>query len=361
MIAVDESTVIKNYEAERTKFVNRVLAPLAEYRRILSGLPTPRSPLDLFSQFEFLSDRILGHKSYFSFKLHYAVVRRTDFGGKLKKPAHIVLAYRNQDELRRRIEPHSYRVEFRPNIPSTYSYREVPLTGKQKAIYAEMKKYATAQIEEGEHVTASLVIVQMLRLHQILMGYTIDETGKVHEIPENRTKALIDLLEEYNGKAIIWTSYDYSVRKIATALHEAFDEPMTNPDGSFVVDQNGDPVLENRVVARFWGGNANTREAEEKAFKEDPKCRFMVATPDSGGRGRTWDMADLVVYYGSKNNLEHREQSEQRPQNVGKERQVDYIDLIVPETVDGMIIKALRQKIDMATAITGDNYRQWLI
>jgi hypothetical protein len=50
-----------------------------------------------------------------------------------------------------------------------------------------------------------------------------------------------------------------------------------------------------------------------------------------------------------------------RPLGVNKEKQVDYIDLIVPGTVETKILEALRKKIDMASVINGDNYREWLI
>jgi hypothetical protein len=72
-------------------------------------------------------------------------------------------------------------------------------------------------------------------------------------------------------------------------------------------------------------------------------------------------VASLVVYYSSTNNLEHRSQSEERAQAVGKKDSVLYVDLIVPGTVEEQIIGALRDKIDLAGAITGDDYRRWLI
>jgi len=115
------------------------------------------------------------------------------------------------------------------------------------------------------------------------------------------------------------------------------------------------------AVALFYGGNRKEREEEERRFKTDPACRFMVATPAAGGKGRTWDVADLVVYYSSTNDLEHRAQSEERPRNVGKVKPIHYVDLVVPGTVDEKIIQALRAKIDLAAVVTGDAWREWLI
>jgi SNF2 family DNA or RNA helicase len=341
VMAIDESTIIKNPSAKRTKFILQKLAPHAAYRRILSGLPTPRSPLDLFSQFEFLDWRILGHKSYFSFRARYAVMKKMDFGG---RAVNIVVGYRNTDELWSLIAPWSYRKtldQVRDAAPPVYAVREVAMTEEQERIYRELKEFATSAIEADKHVTATAVITQILRLHQLLCGHvTDDDTGEVHEVPENRTAELLRVLEDYDGKAIVWCSYDYDVRKVSARLAKEYGE---------------------RAVARFWGGNRGTREEEEARFKADPECRFQVATPDAGGRGRTWSVADLHVFYSNRDNLEHRDQAELRAEAVDKYTQATRIDLCVPGTVDEKIIHAIRKKIDMATAITGDNYREWLV
>lgn len=357
MIAVDESTIIKSPKAQRTKFVNHVLAYKAAYRRILCGLVTPRSPLDLFCQFEFLDPAILGQKSFYTFRERYAIIVKKSFGG---RQVPIIKGYRGVEELKRLIEPHSSRVEFRPKIPSTYSIREVALSDEQKRLYQDIKQFATTKLESGDHVTATIVIAQMLRLHQVLCGWVRDENGMEHEIPERRTDELLELLEEYSGKAIIWCSYDYSVRKVARALAREYDPACTIID-DWGREKKIDPVFPNKCVARFWGGNEATREEEEQEFLNSPECRFMVATPSAGGRGRTWSNADLVVYYSSTNNLEHRDQSEQRAQGLEKARQVDYVDLIVPGTIETKILEALRKKIDIASLINGDNYKEWLI
>lgn len=344
---VDESTVIKNPSAKRTKFVCKKIAPLFAYRRILSGLITPRSPLDLYAQFYFLDQKILGHDSYFTFRNRYAIVKQMDFGGPRK--VDVVVGYRDEDQLRALIEPHSFRVRLEDCYdmpPSIYDPIYVEMTPEQKRIYDELKQYATAKLEGEAHVTAPIVIALLLRMHQVLLGHTRDEEGELHVIPELRTKALLEVLDDYDGKAIIWCSYDHDVQKLTKALTEHF-KPEVKTDVP--------------VVARFWGGNKNQREAEEKIFKTKPGCRFMLATPDAGGRGRTWDMADLVLYYSSKDNLEHRSQSEERPKGVGKTKPIIYRDFIVKKSVEVKIVKALRDKLTMASVINGDTWREWLI
>lgn len=342
MIVVDESTVIKNPRSKRSRFVVEKLAPLGSMRRILSGLPTPRSPLDLFGQFEFLEKQLLGHSTFFSFRSRYAIMKRMQLKG--KRPFDVVVGFQNLEDLKDKIKPYSFRVTLEDCYdlpPKLYSMREVGLTPDQRRIYYEVRDKATSELNAMAHVTATAVVSRILRCHQVLCGHVRDEHGVLHSIPEKRTDALLELLEEHDGKAVIWCSYDYNVDRIAEALKSHFED--------------------REIAARFWGGNLNTREEEERRFKEDPRCRYMVATPGAGGRGRTWVMADLVVYFSNVDNLEHRNQSEERTQGIDKVKSVAYVDLMAPGTVDERIIKALRRKIDMAATITGDNWKEWLI
>jgi hypothetical protein len=333
------STVIKNPTSQRTKFINGTLAPLAKYRRILTGMISPNSPLDVYGQFQFLGPKLLGFSSYYAFRARYAVMKKLPVGG---RQIPIVVSYRDIDELRTRIEPHSHRVRLEDCYDMkepTYAIRHVELTDEQKRVYQELKHFASAQLGD-EFVSAQQVITQILRMHQVLCGHTRTEGGDFRELSENRTDALLELLAEYEGKAIIWCSYDHDIRKVAAALTKEYGQ------GS---------------VARFWGGNQSTREDEEKMFLHSPDCRFIIATAAAGGRGRTWMCADLVVYYSNTHDLEHRAQSEERPKGVGKDRPIHYVDLMVPGTVDEKIITALRNKINIASTISGDAYKDWLI
>lgn len=388
--AVDESTTIKNVGSQRAKFVTEVLSPVLAFKRILSGLPTPRSPLDIYGQFLFLDKSILGFDNWVSFEKRYAdivkicILPSERLKGMLKKRAggdtlmlpgigkvdvddlsrqDVLLelerrrvyvetipklsGYKNEEELATKIAPYSHRVKLEDCYdmpPKNYAIREVRLTAEQERMYDEMRRQAHAEIldemEERGYVTAANVVTRMLKLHQILCGHTKDEDGKEHHFAERRTEEVISILKEYDGKAVIWVSYDADVRKVAEAIEDEFGEG---------------------TVARFWGGNRSTREKEEKRFLDDYKCRYLVATPAAGGRGRTWTIANLLIYYSNINNLEHRSQSEERASGVDKKDYVNCVDLVVPNTVDVKILEALRAKIDMAGAITGDNWREWVI
>lgn len=352
VFAVDESTTIKRFDAKRTRFINGQFAPLAPWKRIMSGLPTPKSPLDLYSQFDFLNWRILGFRSFYVFRARYADVLQLPFGEvrthqvtgeQVRRKVAVVNGYKNVEELWGKIEPYSFRKLLADcyDVPKTmYLRREVALTPEQERIYRDLLQFCTAALNAVDYVTATMVITQMLRLHQLLCGHTRDEQGKLHQVDERRTDALVDVLQEYDGKAIVWCSYDESIDRVYQRLEREFGEGC---------------------AARFWGGNRATREAEERRFKEDPSCSYMIATQSAGGMGRTWDVADLMVYYSSTDNLEHRSQSEERTSAVGKTRPTTVVDLVVPGTVDDKILQALREKIDLAATVTGDNWRAWVV
>lgn len=398
MCVIDESTCIRGPDAERTKFVIGELRKHAEYRRILSGLMTPRSPIDLWPQFYFLDPNILGHWSLTTFKARYADVynacltpsaqlyaklrglmerdprprtpalvdksrtlllrtprdvvaeaTRDEVIAELRarrvyvQSIEMIKGYKNEAELHGLIEPHSHLVrldECYELPPKMYAVREVEMTRDQRRVYEELVKYATAELADQAYVTATHVLARATRLRQVLCGHTIDEQGVEHAIPEGRTDRLLELLDEHEGKGVVWCSYDYDVRKVAAAIEARCGE------GS---------------VARFWGGNTKTREDEERRYLNDPDCRYMVATTAAGMFGRPWNNADLVVYYSNDYDLEHRMQSEERAQAVGKTVSVQYVDLITPGTIDEKIIYALRDKIDMAAALAGEAWRQWLV
>lgn len=340
-MVVDESTTIKNDEAKRTKFVVQA-GRLATKRRILSGLPSPQSPLDIYSQFDFLKSGLLGYTKFSKFEQRYAIIQQKPYGpGGRMIP--VTVGYTNLEELRARMAPYVFRVRLADcyDLPEKlYMRRDVEMTAEQAAAYQQMKRYAVAELENAERVTATVVMTQMLRLHQFLAGHTTSDDGNSIDISTNKIPEMLAILENVAGKAIVWAAYDADVRKIAYAIEKVYGA---------------------HSVARFWGGNRETREDEEQDFKTNPTCRFMVATAAAGGRSRTWDIADTMIYYSNTFSLEHRIQSEERNQAVGKTGNVAVFDLIVRGTIEDKIVMTLREKKELSDAITGDDWRAWIV
>lgn len=349
MMVIDESTRIKNWTANRTEALED-LGKLAVARRIMSGLVTPNSPLDLFSQFYFLDWRILGHRSWFGFRARYAVMQRmiVHRDTPQERIVNMIVDYRNVPELNHKIAPYSFRKlkeECLDLPPKVYMPpRDVQLHDDQKRMYLQMREFGMAKLAAESFVTAGMVITQRIRLDQILCGFSVDDvTGELVEIKEYRTRELLFTLQEVHGKAVIWTTHDYCIRKLAEVLRKEFGP---------------------KSVAQFWGANRSTRHLDEARWKGDPDCHWMIATQSAGGVGNNWQMAKLTCYYNNSDNLEHRLQSEDRVHRDGLQdygHKATYQDFIARNTLDERKVENLRNKIDLATIVNGDNYRKWLI
>ncbi len=181
---------------------------------------------------------------------------------------------------------------------------------------------------------------RLTKLHQIVCGHVRDESGVVRDVPSNRAQAVLDVLEEHAGKAIIWVTYDREIRKIADAISAEHGEES---------------------VAMFWGGNSKTRLEDERRFLSDPRCRFMCSTQGAGVLGNNWTVADLSIYAANSYDLEKRAQSEDRNHRKGQTKSVTYVDLICRGTIEEKIVKCLRNKLDLAALVTGENARKWLV
>lgn len=338
-VYIDESTKIKNHSSNRSKNVMKI-GRGAKYRRIMTGSPVTRSPLDLFSQFEFLSPGSLGSRSFYAFRARYAVMQQKTFGG---RSVDIVVGYRNLDELTDRVSHHSFRVlkEECLDLPAkVYETVDVDLTDEQRRVYNEVRDEAFSVLENGEIVSATAIITQILRLQQVVCGHVTDADGVVRTLRSGRVEAMMDVLEEISGKVVIWARFRHDIRCIAEALRETYGDDS---------------------VAEFHGGNTATREDEADRFISDPSCRFMVSNQQSGGYGNTWIAANTVIYYSNDYDLEKRLQSEDRTHRAGQTKSVTYIDLVARGTVDEKILHALRKKIDIAAVVLGEGPRAWLV
>ena len=340
MVIVDESTTIKNRKAQRTKNL-MVLTKYSKYRRILTGSPVTKSPMDLFSQCNFLDEKALGFNSFFAFQNRYAIVQKRVMGARSFQE---VTGYRRLDELNERLFSFSTRVlkEECLDLPDKiYTRRNVELTDEQAKVYGQMKKLALAQLENGELATTESVLTQIMRLQQICCGFFQPDVGKIQPLKNNRLNELTSITDELSGKAIIWASYTHDIQQISLTLRDRF-----GPD-SVALYYGATPQDERQeIVNRFQDVN-------------DP-LRFFVGQPKTGGYGITLTAASTVIYYSNSYDLEIRLQSEDRAHRIGQKNAVTYVDLVSPNTIDEKVLNALRQKINLADKVLNEDPKQWI-
>ena len=339
LIGIDESTTIKNPIAKRTKNI-LTIGNLASYRRILTGSPVTKSPLDLYSQCEFLDPYHLGHESYYSFRARYANMMKRNFGG---RQVQLVTSYRRLDELADKLEKFSYRVLKEDCLdlpPKVFTTRTVEMTPEQQEKYYTMKRAAIAE-HDGKIMSSATALTTLLRLHQITCGtFKADDDTIIH-LKNNRLTALMDCLEETEGKVIIWATYREDIRKIVESLKKAYGEAST-------VEYHGgvDATLRQNHIAQFQQVKGPTR--------------YFVGNPSTGGYGITLTAANTVIYYSNSYDLEKRLQSEDRAHRIGQTGSVTYVDLVSEKTIDERIIKALKDKVNIANEIMGEDIKDWI-
>jgi len=338
LLAVDESTTIKNPKAKRTKALV-ALGKAASYRRILTGSPVTKSPMDLYAQCGFMDKALLGFESFYSFQGRYAITRTQRMGGHSFQQ---IVGYRNLDELSTKLEKFSYRVtkDEALDLPDKiYTVRHVSLTDDQIKHYMSLKNAAIALLDDGDLVSAPAVMTQLLRLQQVLCGHLMTDDGDLVEFKTRRIDALLETIEEMSGGVIIWSRFRYDIRNIEAALKKAYGEDST---------------------VNYYGDTSDSdRELAIKRF-QDRDARFFVGNPQTAGKGLTLNAASNVIYYANDFNLESRVQSEDRCHRIGQKNTVTYVDFVSKGTVDEHIVKTLRAKIDLSAKTLGEEARQWL-
>ena len=338
MIAIDESTTIKTPTSNRTKNILS-LSDHAKYRRILTGSPVTKSPLDLYSQCQFLDPWLLGHQSYYTFKARYAITKKIEVQG---RRVEIVVGYTNLGELSEKIKPFSKRIlkEDCLDLPEkTYVKHYVELTKEQKKVYEQMKKEAIAFLD-GKMQSSATVMTQLMRLHQITCGHFTADDGTIKDLPCSRMTELMNVLENIEGKTIIWSHYTHDVKRIIAEIKRVYGEDS--------------------VVDYYGATDTDSRSKNIKKFQNDDNCRFFVGTTHTGGYGITLTAGSNMVYFSNGYDLEKRQQSEARIDRIGQTKKMTYIDIMAQDTIDERIVKALRTKVNIANKIMDEDFREWI-
>jgi SNF2 family DNA or RNA helicase len=340
LIAIDESTTIKNPKAKRTKALTKI-AHQFKYKRILTGSPVTKSPMDLYSQCEFLGPGTLGFDNFYAYQSRYAVVQKRQMGA---HQFNQIVGFRHLEELSTKVDSFSYRVLKKDclDLPAkSYTIRYVSLTDEQLKRYKELRDEAITLMDNGELVTAQNIMTQMLRLQQVLSGHLKTDDGAIEELPTKRIEAVMDILEETSGKVILWSRFRHDIQQMKAHIQDVYGV---------------------HSVCAYYGDTPDDERQEMVTKFQDPdsELRFFIGNPSTAGYGLTLTEATTVIYYANDFNLETRIQSEDRCHRIGQKNSVTYIDLITENTIDERIVKALRNKIDIGAKVLGEEAREWL-
>lgn len=341
---VDESTAIKSHKAKRTKNAIK-LGKLCTYRRVLSGLPNPNSPMDVYAPFSFLSGNgphLLGYENYYAFQARYCIEKLMRVGS--QKSFKTVVGYRRLDELQQRIDKHAARLKKVDclDLPEKiYIKRDSPLTAEQKTLYNSLKQSFLTEYKD-EEISTTIMLTKLLRFQQIITGHITTDTGKVEVVPHHRIKTLLETINEVSGKVVIWANFRHCIQEIESALVREYGETS---------------------VASFYGDTTRSERVEIVRNFQNPnhELRFLVGNPSTAGYGITLTESNTAIYYSRDFRLDNRMQSEDRIHRIGqKKANVVYIDIVSPDTIDEKIVNALRNKMELSAKVLGEVAPDWL-
>ena len=213
------------------------------------------------------------------------------------------------------------------------------MNDEQKDFYERLRIAAIAIIED-EAVSYNNKLTEIVKLHQVCNGFVKTNDGVLKEFKNPKLHALSDIIEEAEGKIIIWANYIYNIENIIKFLKEKYGI--------------------HSVVANYGAVDSAKRTEAVKRFQTDDRCRFFVGNPSTGGFGLTLTEAKNVIYFSNSFNFEVRRQSEDRAHRSGLKHNVLYTDLICKGTIDERIIASLSNKNKLAIKTLGDEFKEWL-
>jgi SNF2 family DNA or RNA helicase len=336
---IDESTTIKNRQAKRAKNIIQVCQS-STYKRILTGSPITKSPLDLYTQCEFLKQGLLGFTNYFVFRARYSVMKQIQVVG--NKNIMIPIYYQNLDELEEKIKQFSYRVKKDECLdlpPKVYEKRFIALSKQQQDIYNDLKQTCRVIIED-EMVSYTNKLTEISKLNQVCCGFLKTDDGDTKTLPNSKLNELINILDEIDGKVIIWATFVDTIKTIVNTLKTKFGSDST--------------------VEIYGATTLDARNSAIENFQQNKDVRFLVGNPTVAGYGLTLTAATTVIYFNNSFNLEVRQQSEDRAHRHGQTKSVTYIDLIADKTLDEFILKTLNSKMKLSAQTLGEEVLKFL-
>ncbi len=327
LIVCDESQRIKNPRAAQSRAV-QMLGDRAAWRLILSGTPVQNSAIDLYSQYRFLDPGVFG-ANFYAFRNRYC--QMGGYGG------HEVVGYQHMDELTRKEHSIALRVTKAEclDLPGqTFVRRYVQLEPSARRLYAQIARASCAELENGEHVTASIVLTKLLRLMQLTGGFVQADGGdRPRSAGSAKLDALADILEDYvqeaGQKLVVFARFRPEIAAICQLLEQRGIR-YGRIDGEVPMDQRGAIV---------------------ETFQQDPGVKVFVAQIQTAGLGITLHAASAAVFYSLDFNYANYAQALARIHRIGQAQPVTYIHLLAEHTVDDQVLDALERKEDLARTI----------
>ena len=332
LIIADEGHKIKTHNISASKAIHR-LGAAAKYRLLLTGTPVTNKAVDIFSQYKFLNPAIFGNSFYAFRNRYFDMVGYGNHTPVLKKSM--------ERELTERMHSIAYRATKAEclDLPETTDIiRKVELEPRAKKLYRSLVKESYAELSDGE-VTITNVLTKLLRLSQLTGGFIgSDESSDVEQVSTAKLDVLEDIIDaalEENRKLVIIARFVAELEAICR-------------------------LLEKRCVNySLIKGGVKDRDEQVAQFQNDPDVPVFVGQIATAGLGITLTAASTMVFYSLDYSMSNFEQTKARIHRAGQRMPCIYIYLTAKGTIDEKVLKALKNKANLARTLV-DDYRYGL-
>jgi SNF2 family DNA or RNA helicase len=324
LVIWDESHRLKSPTSKQSKAAYAISKTVPQ-RLMLTGTHITKSPLDVFAQFRAVNDEIFG-SNWYAFKFTYGV-----WGGFGR---YQLKGYQRISELITKVRGNSFRVKKEQclDLPEKL-FETVPITvpDSLNRTYRKMAEDMIVEIEET-HATAAIVLVKLLRLSQITSGFIKDVEGNIRQLDDSKLRTCVDLVQdllEEDHKVVIFVRFREDIRR----LSERFDK--------------------GKIDYGILSGSVSIKDRDSliERFHRDPALKVFIAQVQAGSLGIDLTPADTAIFYSLDYNAANYWQAQDRLHRIGQTRKVTYYHLVVPKTIDQVVLDVLKEKGNLAETI----------
>ena len=216
---------------------------------------------------------------------------------------------------------------------TTEIIRKIELDSAAMNTYKHLVRDSFAELKNSE-VTATNVLTKILRLSQLTGGFLCDDEGKkVYQVSRAKMRALEDIIDDVTSsgrKLVIMARFIPEIEAIKKML------------------------ADKKISFSIITGEVKNRADEIAKFQNDADVLVFVGQIATAGLGITLTAASTMVFYSLDYSMSNFEQAKARIHRTGQKENCTYIYLIASNTVDEKILKALKNKVNLAKSLIDD-------
>ena len=328
LIIADEGHKLKDNRSSQSKGMHE-LGDRAKYKLLLTGTVITNKEIDIYSQYRFLDKSIFGD-SFYKWRNYYFTMGGYGLHTPIFKKA-------LTDEFQNRFMSVAFRVrkdECLDLPPVTEEVRTLELEHEAMKVYKQLESEMFVRFKDDKELTVTNVLTKILRLSQVTGGYLPnDNDTELTNISTVKMEALIDIIDSAKQE-------DKKVVVIARFNNE--------------LDAIENMLQLKKIKYAVVRGDVKNRDEQISEFQNNPECKVFVGQIATCGLGITLTASSIMVFYSLDYSMSNFEQCKARIHRAGQEEKCHYIYLVCKNTVDRKVLRALRNKIDLAKSLVDD-------